>query len=111
MKIKTEIQKRENEFFNLCHKHQVNTLYAFGSSVTDQFNEKSSDIDLLVEIDEEDPIKRGELLMGFWDNLEDFFKRRVDLLTNSSIKNPVLRNSIDMSKILVYDRRWEKVFS
>ena len=111
MKIKELITKRKAAFLILCHKYQVKTLYAFGSSVSNHFDEVSSDIDLLVEIDEEDPVKRGDLLMEFWDHLEDFFDRRVDLLTNSSIKNPVLRNSIDKTKILVYDRTGEKVFS
>jgi len=109
MKIKTEIQKSENKFFNLCHKHQVKTLYAFGSSVTDQFDEKNSDIDLLVDIDETDPIERGRILMDFWDHMENFFGRKVDLLTESSLKNPILRRSIEKKKIMIYDRRGQKV--
>ncbi len=84
-------------------------LYAFGSSVTDQFNEQTSDVDLLVEIDEADPIERGEKLMSLWDTLEDFFDRKVDLLTNSSLKNPILKNNIERTKVLLYDGRGQKV--
>ena len=36
-------------------KHKVKFLYGFGSSITDKFDKKTSDIDLLVEIDEPDP--------------------------------------------------------
>ena len=102
MNLKDSIESNSNEFLSLCKSHDVKTLYAFGSSTTDKFNEDSSDIDLLVELDTKDPIKRGENLIDLWDKFENIFKRKVDLLTNSSIKNPILRKSIDSSKILIY---------
>jgi predicted nucleotidyltransferase len=40
----------------------------FGSAVTENFNDESSDIDLLIEIDTEDPIERGENLMDIGTN-------------------------------------------
>lgn len=109
MKLRQEIRRRINDFLYLCQTHKVKTLYAFGSSITDRFNEQTSDIDLLVEIDDDDPIERGEKLMSFWDKLEEFFHRKVDLLTDSSIKNPILRKNIDKTKILIYDGRGQKV--
>jgi uncharacterized protein len=84
-------------------------LYAFGSSVTGRFAENASDIDLLVEIDSKDPIDRGEKLLELWDQFETFFRRKVDLLTESSIQNPFLRKSIDSTKVLIYDGSGEKV--
>lgn len=98
-----------SEFVSLCKAHNVKNLYAFGSSVTTNFNEVLSDIDLLIEIECDDPIERGENLMSIWDKFELFFKRRVDLLTNTSIKNPVLRKSIDATKILIYDGKEQKI--
>lgn len=109
MVIKDEILKRLNDFNTLCQEHQVRYLYAFGSSVTDRFDYNNSDIDLLVEIDNNDPIERGEKLISLWDKFEDFFNRKVDLLTESSIRNPFLRRSIDATKILIYDRAGQKV--
>lgn len=97
------------DFLSLCKTHNVKTLYAFGSSITDQFNEASSDIDLLIEIDTDDPIERGENLISIWDKLEQFFQRKVDLLTNASIKNPILRKSIDSTKVLIYDGKEQKI--
>ena len=84
-------------------------IYAFGSSVSDRFDPDKSDIDLLLEIDTQDPIEKGEELLSLWDLLEEFFKRRVDLLTESSIRNPFLRKSIDSSKVLIYDGTGQKV--
>lgn len=109
MVIKDEILKRLNDFNSLCQEHQVKYLYAFGSSVTGRFDYDKSDIDLLVEIDDNDPIARGEKLISLWDTFERFFNRKVDLLTDSSIRNPFLRKSIDATKILIYDGSRQKV--
>lgn len=102
MVIKDLIQKNQTEFTNLCKEHNVKTMFAFGSSVTGNFDFDKSDIDLLVEIDEPDPIKKGEKILSIWDKLESFFKRKVDLLTNPNIRNPYLKQSVDESKVLIY---------
>ncbi len=104
-----EISSRKKDFLELCASHQVKTLYAFGSATTNRFDPDKSDIDLLVEIDENDPIERGEILISLWERFEDFFQRNVDLLTDASIRNPILRQSIDDSKVLIYDGSKEKV--
>lgn len=109
MFVKDEISNRPNVFTTLCEDHKVKYLYAFGSSVTDKFDFENSDIDLLVEIDDNDPIERGEKLISLWDLFESFFHRKVDLLTDSSIRNPFLRKSIDSSKVLIYDGSGQKV--
>jgi predicted nucleotidyltransferase len=103
------IHTRKEEFKALCRYHQVKFMFAFGSAVTDKFNEELSDIDLLVEIDEEDPLSRGEILISLWDKLETFFSRKVDLLTYSSIKNPYLHKSIDATKVLIYEGKGQEV--
>lgn len=109
MNLKDTIQVRPDEFISLCKSHDVKSVYAFGSSVTDNFKEDTSDIDLLVELNTKDPIKRGQNLLDLWDKLEAYFQRKVDLLTSSSIRNPILRKNIDSSKVLVYDRQGLKV--
>ncbi len=109
MKIKECIQGRLADFITICKLYNVKSLYAFGSSTTDLFDENSSDIDLLIEIDENDPLERGEKLLAIWDKLEGFFHRKVDLLTQSSLKNPILRKNIDATKILIYDGKRQKV--
>jgi len=109
MRISDEIGNNRPEFLSLCREHGVKTLHAFGSSVRGSFDELHSDIDLLVDIDDPDPIGRGQKLISLWDSFEQFFHRKVDLLTDASIKNPVLRKSIDLHKILIYDRGWQQV--
>ncbi|RYE28422.1 MAG: DNA polymerase subunit beta [Sphingobacteriaceae bacterium] len=109
MNLKEAIQSKLTEFLLLCKNHEVKTIYAFGSSVNNNFDEKHSDIDLLIEIDTDDPIERGENLMKIWDQFEIFFHRKVDLLTTSAIKNPVLIKNIDATKVLIYDGKEQKV--
>ena len=109
MNLKEIIEYKKADFLSLCKSHNVKNLYAFGSSVTDRFDQETSDIDLLIEIENEDPIERGENLMSIWDMFEQFFQRKVDLLTNTSMKNPILRKSIDSTKILIYDGKEQKI--
>jgi uncharacterized protein len=59
------ISSREVEFSKLCSKNHISKLYAFGSSVSNKFEAENSDIDLLVEINEPDPIIKGSLLLDF----------------------------------------------
>jgi uncharacterized protein len=103
MIIRDQISKKKNDFILLCKSHNVKYLYAFGSSTNERFDPKSSDIDLLVEIDSPDPLDRGEKLLSLWDLFENFFNRKVDLLTESSIRNPYLKKSIESTKVLIYD--------
>jgi predicted nucleotidyltransferase len=107
--IKDEISGKQKDFIFWCKRHKVKYLYAFGSSITDKFDPANSDIDLLVEIDSGDPVDRGEKLLSLWDYFEGFFNRRVDLLTEYSIRNPFLRKNIDSTKILIYDGSGQKI--
>jgi predicted nucleotidyltransferase len=104
------IEEKHDEFVSLCRQHRVSKIYAFGSSITDRFDPVKSDIDVLVELDIEDPIEYGKALFSLWDSLELFFGRKVDLLTDNSMRNPFLRKSIESTKKLIYDRQGEKVF-
>ena len=109
MDLKTSIQSKSGEFISLCQSHDVDKLYAFGSSTTGKFNDATSDIDFLVELNTKDPAERGEKLMDLWDKFESFFQRKVDLLSSKSIRNPFLRKSIDSSKILIYDGQRQEI--
>ena len=86
---------------NLCQKNKVKTLYVFGSVLTDKFNDKS-DIDMLVDIDSNDPIDYAESYFSLKFALQDLLNRQLDLLENKALKNPYIRQNIDKSKHLIY---------
>jgi predicted nucleotidyltransferase len=109
MNLTTLIKERYTEFIDLCRSHKVDKIYAFGSSITDHFDPQTSDIDVVVKIDIADAADRGEAFLSLWGKLEILFKRKVDLLTDDSIRNPYLRANIDRTKRLIYDREGEKV--
>ena len=98
-----DISPYTKELFSICESLQVSKLYLFGSALTGYFDVKSSDLDFLVEIDEKDPLQKGDLLLQLWENLELIFGRQVDLLTPESIKNYLLLQQIDSTKKLLYD--------
>ena len=85
----------------LCKKSKVRNLYVFGSVLTDRFSDKS-DIDLIVDIDSDDPIDYADNYFNLKFALEELLSRRIDLLENKAIKNPLLRENIDNSKTLLY---------
>ncbi|MCW5898352.1 MAG: nucleotidyltransferase domain-containing protein [Flavobacteriales bacterium] len=85
----------------LLAANQVSRLYAFGSSVRGPFGPES-DVDVLVEVDAPDE-EAGRMLINIWNGLEDLFQRPVDLLTESSLRNPYLRAEVERTKELIYD--------
>lgn len=97
------IQNNISQLKQLCVAHNVAKLYAFGSVTSEGFNEETSDIDLVAELQPLTPIENGEKLMSLWDALELLFKRKVDLLTEQTIKNKFLKKSINDTKVIIYD--------
>jgi predicted nucleotidyltransferase len=99
--LKELIDKDRAAFGALLAANQVSRLYAFGSSVHGPFG-PDSDVDVLVELDAADEVA-GRMLINIWNGLEDLFQRPVDLLTESSLRNPYLRAEIERTKKLIYD--------
>jgi uncharacterized protein len=95
------LERYIGEIRMLCKKNKVSALYVFGSVLTDKFSDKS-DIDLIVDIDSSDPIDYADNYFNLKFALEELLSRRIDLLENKAIKNPLLRENIDNSKTLLY---------
>ena len=93
----------------ILSENGVSKAFLFGSVVTKNFDPEKSDLDILVELEEKDPLKRGEKLLSIWDEIEFALCRRVDLVTLQSLKNPILKKVIHDSKVLCYDREGEKM--
>lgn len=87
----------------LCRKHDVKTLYVFGSAARDVDFTKDSDVDFLYTFDNRE-------LIGFADNffslkwaLEETLHRRVDLVSEKMLRNKYLIQSINEDKVKVYE--------
>jgi hypothetical protein len=102
------IKQHRSKLIALCKKYKVDELYAFGSVLTELFG-KQSDIDFLVKFGEVELYNYFDNYMDFKESLESLFKRKVDLLEIQTLKNPILRRSIDKTKVKVYGRADSKM--
>ena len=85
----------------LCKNNKVKSLFAFGSVVRDDFND-SSDIDLLVDFDENDPYKYTDLYFNLKFKLEEILKKQVDLLEERAIRNKFFKQELENTKVKIY---------
>jgi predicted nucleotidyltransferase len=99
--ISDKVNFQSDEFIALCKSHQVKELYAFGSVVNGNFTDES-DIDLIVEIDENNPIFKGKLILSLYSKFEQLFNKKVDLLTLNSLRNSILEEYIGTTRKLIY---------
>ena len=90
-----------NQIKNLCLKHKVKYLFVFGSVLTENFTD-NSDIDLIIDINTNDPIDYAENYFSFKFKLEDLLKRKIDLLEQKALKNKYLIENIDRTKRIIY---------
>ena len=105
-----EIDYHTDEFAALCKSHKVRELYLFGSFYKGNFSDKS-DVDLLVSINETDPIERGQLILSLYNKFEEYFHKRVDLITLESIRNHLFEEHVLSSRKLIYDGAKEKLYN
>ena len=96
-----QIEKNIQRVKTLCRKHKVEKLYLFGSATNDSFTDKS-DIDFLVSFDKNDLNQYFENYISFKEKLGKLFKRDIDLVEEQTLKNPILINSINNNKELIY---------
>lgn len=95
------IERNIDTIRDLCSRHKVRRLFAFGSVLTDSFK-KDSDVDLVVDFQDVNLYEYADNYFDLKESLENLFKRNVDLLEEKAIKNPYSKQSIDSSKQLVY---------
>ncbi len=96
--INNNIQK----LFSLCKKYKVRKLYAFGSILTPRFNEQS-DIDILVDFNVEiNHNNYADNYFDFYYALKSLFGREIDLVDESSVKNPYFKEELEETKYLIY---------
>ena len=86
---------------DLCRRYSVERLFAFGSVLTDRFNDES-DVDLIVDIADESPLEYADNYFNLKFGLSDLFGRPVDLLENKALRNAQMKKHIDESKQLIY---------
>jgi len=102
------IEQNLKSISELCQYHEVDRLFVFGSVLSDNFRAES-DIDFLVKLGDIDSYLYFENYMEFKEGLENLLQRSVDLVEEQTLKNPVLKKSIDKTEKLIYGREDRKV--
>jgi len=98
------IETKLKEIEALCKKFHVQALEVFGSVTREDhsFDSMQNDIDFLVEFDEIGIAKYADNFFGLQDALQQLFKRPVDLVVGSSVKNPYFLESIERDREFLY---------
>jgi predicted nucleotidyltransferase len=84
-----------------CRKYSVKKLEVFGSAASGDFGE-DSDIDFLVEFEDLFAPNISDKYFGLLEELENYCRRKVDLVEVNSITNPFFKQSIDRTRTLIY---------
>jgi predicted nucleotidyltransferase len=85
----------------LCRRYGVRRLDLFGSAATNAFDPQRSDLDFLVEFDD-DPAHLFDRYFGLKESLEALYGRSVDLVTTGSLRNPYFIDAVAQTRRPVY---------
>ncbi|MDZ7749144.1 MAG: nucleotidyltransferase domain-containing protein [Halofilum sp. (in: g-proteobacteria)] len=94
-----QIEQHRHEIARLCAEYGVRRLDVFGSAgAGGAFDPQRSDFDFLVDFGgRREPPDLGTYLR-FRDALATLLERRVDLVTEGSVRNPYVRAEIERSR-------------
>jgi len=95
------LQAHRAELDALCRRFHVRRLDTFGSAANGQMHE-GSDLDFLVEFE---PLPEGgyaDAYFGLLEALQSLFRKSVDLVVVSAIRNPYFRQSVEASRTPLY---------
>ena len=96
------IEDKINDIIVLCKEHNVTSIALFGSAAKESMNE-NSDIDFLVLFSENiDVLDYADNYFSLLEKLEALLGKKIDLVSKRSLRNPVLIEDIDRSKVDLY---------
>ena len=97
------IEQIKPEIAKICGALPVKRLGLFGSALSEHFSPKS-DVDVLVVFDSGEDVDLFDKYFELKESLEQLFKREVDLVVDRDFRNPVLRESINRTRTVIYER-------
>jgi len=101
MKLEDIIRDKKSELENICRRRSVARLEIFGSAAKGESG-RGSDLDFLVEFKELPFGQMADAFFGLQQDLENLFKRRVDLVEEKAVTNPYFIRNIEESRKLLY---------
>ena len=103
------VEERVADIQRLCRQHSVQYLSLFGSAATGEGYTEDSDLDFVVEFRPTDFGSYADVYFGLRESLERLFDRPVDLVVGSAIKNPYFLQSVQETRLSVYDASGKEI--
>jgi predicted nucleotidyltransferase len=100
--VTSVIEEKKPLIIELCERHHVARLEAFGSALRGDFDRAESDFDFLVELMPMEPYARVEAYFGLLEGLRALLGREIDLVMVGAVKNPYIARQIQQTKQLLY---------
>ena len=98
-----DVQDLKPQIERVCRDLPVKRLGLFGSALTERF-ESGSDVDVLVVFDRDEKIDLFAKYFDLKEALEKVFGREVDLVVDKPFKNPIFRESVEKTRVVIYER-------
>jgi len=95
------IERNREALSELCLRFHVARLDIFGSAAAGRIRE-TSDLDFLVDFQRIDSMTLADQYFGLLRALEKLFGRDIDLLTESSLRNPYFVDSVHKTRQVLY---------
>ena len=91
------------KIIEICRQFHVRRLWVFGSILTPRFND-DSDVDLCVDFDRDNIplLESANNFFGFQDAMAGLLNRKIDIVDDSSIKNPYFRAEVNEKRKMIY---------
>lgn len=96
------LENKMDEIIALCKLHKVTSIALFGSAAKNTMH-KNSDIDFLVQFSENiDVLDYADNYFSFLEAMENLIGKKIDIVSKKSLKNPILIEEINNSKVDLY---------
>lgn len=103
------LKKNLTKMTETCRRYGVTRLSAFGSAAREGEIGEDSDVDLIAEFGPpNDGRGLADRYLDFAEEAERVLGRKVDLLTENSIRNPVFRSQVEADRKVLYEARAEE---
>ena len=97
-----EITKRTPELAQFCGNYAVSRLDLFGPAAIANFPPDPPLLSFLVKFQPLPPGDYANAYFGLLESLEQLFGRPVELVSDSAVKNPYFRQSIEETRTPLY---------
>lgn len=96
------LENKRQAIAEVCVRHCVLRLDAFGSALHDDFRPDECDLDLLVEFGPMEPYARVDAYFGMLEELRALLGLEIDLVMAGAVKNPYIARDIERTRRMLY---------